>query len=154
MVVCAEHAEERCPSCRRPLDDVAQPKAGAEPGAEDAFQRGRRQIIAVGVSLVGSVLLVFVLGGVPAATALLQVFVMGLLFLQIFRGRGWARWVLAAYVALAAVGNAYQGVAALRAGGFWHVSLALAVVYAWCALVLALSGSVSRFLRAQRLRDP
>ncbi len=153
VILCGEHeGMERCPSCKRPLAERDVPAAPPEPDA--ALQRGRRQIVAVGVSLVGSVLLVFVLGGAPAMAAVLQVVLMALLLLQVMRGRAWARWVLVAYVGLAAAGNAYQGVSSLRGDAPWEISLALAAVYAWCALVLALSGSVSRFVRAQRLRDP
>lgn len=102
------------------------------------------------ISLIGSVVLVAVLSRNLGLWLFLSVAVLGLLSLQTLRGRGWARWVLAAIAAIAGVGNAYN--VAIGQAPTW-LSIPLAVVYLACAGVLAFSPPVRRFQEAQRKRE-
>jgi hypothetical protein len=131
-------------------DAVEEPRASEDASAE----RGRRQAVAVGVSVVGAVLLLGALGATPLGALMMQLLLFGLLFLQLFRGRGWARWTLAALTGFAAL--AY-GAAAAGAMGPDHprlLSSGFAVVFGWSALVLALSRHVRRFAELARARNP
>ncbi len=149
LFVCASCMEStaRCPKCEGQL---LRPR-----GVADAtpMARGRRQAIAIAVTLLGSVVVVGLLGGTPVMGVVFQVAVLGLLVAQLFRGRAWARWVLVALVGLGAAANGYQAVAHFGEGP-WGLSLALALAFGWCAIVLALSPPLARYLRAQRARTP
>jgi 4-hydroxybenzoate polyprenyltransferase len=122
--------------------------------SEDASdERGRRQAVAVGVSVVGAVLLLAALGATPLSALMMQLLLFGLLFMQLFRGRAWARWTL---VALTGFGALAYGAAAAGAMGPEHprwLSIGFAVVFGWSALVLALSRHVRRFAELARTRN-
>ena len=122
--------------------------------SEDASgERGRRQAVAVAVSVVGAVLLLGALGATPLSALMMQLLLFGLLFMQLFRGRGWARWTL---VALTGFGALAYGAAAAGAMGPEHprlLSIGFAVVFGWSALVLALSRHVRRFAELARTRN-
>jgi len=131
-----------------------QDSAGDEPEgpAEDPeLVRGRQQSMAILVTLAGSVVTVAFLGGAPLSGMFIQLIVLALLGVQIFRGTPWARWVLAAMITLAAVGNGYNAVGSFGAEGIgWIVNGCLAAIYAWCAFMLAFSSAVTAFMLAQR----
>jgi hypothetical protein len=131
-------------------EEAAEQAASEDPIAE----RGRRQAVAVGVSVIGAVVLLAALGATPLSALMMQLLLFGLLFLQLFRGRGWARWTL---VALTGFGALAYGAAAAGAMGPEHpllLSIGFAVVFGWSALVLALSRHVRRFAEVARRRNP
>lgn len=154
VVLCAKCTKgtERCPSCQRLFDETRDLPPRLEREADAALERGRRQAIAIAVTIVGAVLVTMALGA-PITGGLMHLALAGLLLLQLFRGRGWARWILVGIAALTATGNAYQGLTHFGVGR-WVPSLALALTYAFCAAVLVLSKPLDRYLRAQRLRHP
>ncbi|MBX3271263.1 MAG: hypothetical protein KF729_13435 [Sandaracinaceae bacterium] len=129
-----------------------------EPGrerAEGATQvtRGRQQVLAVLVTLGGSIVVVALLGGSPLPAMIVQLVVLALLGYQTMRGVGWARWVLVALTGLAALGNGYAGLESYGADGIgWIVNASLAAIYLWCAAVLVLSEAVVAFQAAARAR--
>lgn len=141
----------RCPSCQRPFDETRELAPRVERKAVHTLDQGRRQTIAVAVTIVGAAIVTMLLGA-SIANGLVHLFVLSLLLLQLFRGRGWARWILVAIAALAAIGNAHQGFA--HAGGRGMPAFVLAGAYGWCAIVLALGRSIDRYLRVQRARHP
>ncbi|MCB9596765.1 MAG: hypothetical protein H6719_28845 [Sandaracinaceae bacterium] len=121
------------------------------PAGDPTVTRGRQQAIAVLVTLGGSIVVVTFLGGSTLAAMLVQLVVLVLLGVQLFRGVGWARWVIAAMTGLGALGNGYVAATSLGADGIgWIVNVALAVIYAWCAFMLAMSSAVVAFMGAQR----
>jgi hypothetical protein len=126
-----------------------------EPAPEDpTVARGRLQLVAVAVSLIGSVILVAALGASASGAAVVQLAVIGLLLFQVFRGRGWARWLLVGLTGLGAAGNAWQAVRTFGAAGDpWLLSAGLAVIYGWCAAILAFGHALGRFLEARRARE-
>jgi hypothetical protein len=156
VVVCEKclKGTTRCPRCQRPLAETRDEAPRAEARGDAVTERGRRQVTAVAVSLVGAVLLVGLLGSVPFGPMMIQLVVLGLLLMQVFRGRGWARWLLAVVSGVAAVGNAAAAISALSTGSPLPLSLPLALVFAWSTGALVLSPSVSRFIRAARLSNP
>lgn len=114
---------------------------------EMQVEQGRRLVVAIAVSLIGSIVLLAALGMTVLNAVPIQLAVTGLLLFQIFRGRSWARWVLVAFTGLAAVGT----VGPLVSAGQWPpIPLALAAVYAACAAALAFSPSVARFMEARQ----
>ncbi|MEZ4337039.1 MAG: hypothetical protein R3B82_10460 [Sandaracinaceae bacterium] len=126
-----------------------------EPKREDdgdpTLTRGRQQAIAVLVTLGGSIVVVALLGGSPLAGMAVQLIVLALLGMQLFRGVVWAKWVLAAMTGLAALGNGYMGVSSFGGDGSgWIVNAGLAVIYVWCAFMLAMSPAIQAFMSAQR----
>jgi hypothetical protein len=126
-----------------------QAKREGEP--DPTVARGRQQIVAILVTLGGSIVLVAFLGGSPLAGMLVQLFVLGLLAMQLFRGVPWARWVLCALTGLAALGNAWVGVQSLGADGTgWIVNAALLALYAFSAFMLAMSPAIREFESHQR----
>ena len=128
------------------------PRDSEAPTGEAAEHlRGRQQALAVLVTLGGSIVTVAFLGGAPLGGMVVQLIVLVLLGVQLFRGTVWARWVLVAMVSLAAVGNATMAVGSFGGEGVgWIVNVGLAVIYAWCAFVLAFSPVVGAFMSAQR----
>lgn len=131
---------------------VVEEKGEAAPEGEDPeVARGRRQTIAVAVSLIGSIAVTVALGLTPIGTALLSLVINGLLLLSLFGGRSWARWALAALTGLGAAANAWMGATSFGVEGApWMLSMGLAGIYSWCAFVLALSRPVGAFLSARR----
>lgn len=126
-------------------------KEQGDEGVDPQVTRGRQQAIAVLVTLGGSIVVVALLGGSPIAGMVVQLVVLGLLGMQLFRGVVWARWVIAAMTGLAAVGNAYMGVGSFGGDGAgWIVNAALGVIYAFCAFMLAMSPAIRAFMDAQR----
>ena len=122
-----------------------------EPNEPPEVRRGRRQGLAIGVTLAGSIVIVAFLGGSSMPGMFVQLIVLLLLGVQISRGTGWARWVTVAMTVLAGVGNAYQGVISFGADGIgWGVNVGLAIIYLWCAVVLGLSSSLTAYMSAQR----
>lgn len=114
-------------------------------------EKGRRQAIAILVTLVGSIVIVAFLGGSTVPGMLMQLIVVGLLGMQLFRGAGWARWVLVAVAALTVVGNGWAAVQGAQAGGAsWAINAALAAIYGWCGFFLAMSRSLAAFVADQR----
>jgi len=111
------------------------------------LEKGRRLVVAISVSLIGSIVLLAALGMSELNAVPIQLAVTGLLLFQIFRGRAWARWVLVAFTGLAAAGTLGQ---LASAGELPPVAIALAVVYAGCAAALAFSPAVARFMQARR----
>lgn len=144
----------RCPSCQRPFAETREEAPRAEASRDARLERGRRQLTAVGVSLVGAVVLVAMLGGITFGQMVAQLVVTGLVLLQVFRGRGWARWVLAVLTGIGAIGNGLEAFRALGTEQPLTLSLPLALVFAWSTGVLVLSQPVQRFVRAQKLRHP
>lgn len=126
-----------------------QPKR--EDDGDPTRTRGRQQAIAVLVTLGGSILVVALLGGSPIGGMLVQLIVLGLLGMQMFRGVVWARWVLAAMTGLGALGNAYMGVGSFGGDGSgWIVNAGLGIIYAFCAFMLAMSPAIKAFMDGQR----
>jgi hypothetical protein len=119
--------------------------------AEETAGRGRMQVIAASVTLGGAVALLGVLGANQGGGRFLQAIALGLLLVQLFRGRPWARWVLVAFAGWMAVSYARYGADDLGSSASL-VSLGLALAFALSAGVLALSKPVSTFLAAQRVR--
>ena len=123
-------------------------KGDGEPSDPD---KGRRQAIAILVTLVGSIVIVALLGGSTVPGMLIQLIVIGLLGMQLFRGAGWARWVLVGIAALTVVGNVWAAVQGAQAGGAsWAINAALAFIYGWCGFFLAMSRSLAAFVVSQR----
>jgi hypothetical protein len=154
VVVCAAclKSGDRCPKCQRPLGEVGGEPPRVEEAVDPRAERGRRQALAVAVSLVGAVLVVALLGGSPLGAVAIQLFALGLLLMQLFRGRPWARWALVAPTGLGALANAAAGVEHAGTDSPWMLSLGLAVIFGWSALVLAVSRPLASFLRGQRAR--
>lgn len=154
VVVCAKclKGTARCPSCQRSFDETRDAAPRAERKGDAVLDRGRRQAVAIAVTLVGAVVLAVILGS-PVGGAVMHLFLVALLLLQLFRGRAWARWILFGVAVLISVSNGYQGLAHLEAFGAVP-SLALAAIYAWCAAILAMSKPLDRFVRTQRLKNP
>ncbi len=123
-----------------------------EPTGEAAeLLRGRQQALAILVTLGGSIVTVAFLGGAPLRGMAVQLVVLVLLGVQLFRGTVWARWVLVALIALAAAGNVTMAVGSFSGeGGGWIVNVGLAAIYVWCTFVLALSPAVGSFMAARR----
>ena len=117
---------------------------------DPSVERGRRLTQAVGVSLIGSVVLFAVLTGTVGAPLAFQLGLLGLLVYQTLRGRGWARWLLVLLSGYAAFAN---GAAAVSGQQPLWLFAVLAAVYVACAGVLALAPPVRRFLEAQRPRS-
>ena len=114
----------------------------SEPAGGQAA-RGRQQVLAVLVTLGGSIVVVALLGGSPLPAMIVQLVVLALLGYQTMRGVAWARWVLVALTALAALGNGYAGLGSYGADGIgWIVNASLAAIYVWCAAVLVLSKAI------------
>lgn len=160
VVLCAacRAGTSRCPGCQGSLGEaraeVALPEVPlAEEQHDYDVERGRRQVMAAAVTLGGALMLLAVLGASTGRGVFLQGFAIGLLLLQVFRGRGWARWLLAVMSGL--LGLSY-GLAGLQDLGSPPslMSLLVSVILAWTAGVLALSKPVARFLTAARLRHP
>lgn len=154
VVVCAKclKGTARCPSCQRPFDETRDAAPRAERKGDATLDRGRRQAVAIAVTLVGAVVLAVILGW-SMAMAALYLFANALLLLQLFRGRAWARWILFALTVLNAVAYGHFGSTHFEAAGSVP-SLALAAIYAWCAAILAMSKPLDRFVRTQRLKNP
>ncbi|HJL15443.1 MAG TPA: hypothetical protein RMH99_07310 [Sandaracinaceae bacterium LLY-WYZ-13_1] len=122
---------------------------------EPIVQRGRLQLVAVAVSLVGSVILVALLGGSPGAALVLQLAVIGLLVFQTWRGKAWARWTLVVLTAIGAGANGWQAIQLVGEGGApWWMNGGLALIFAWSAGILALGRALRRFVEVQRARFP
>lgn len=155
VVVCSKCLEgtSRCPSCQRAFSETRDEAPRAEPRSDAATDRGRRQVMAVAVSLGGAVVLLASIGAAGGQGFVMHAMAIGLLLVQIFRGRGWARWFLVVLTAASGLSNGLQAVQRFGEDGS-YVSLGLALVFLWSAGVLALSKPVARFLRAQRLRNP
>jgi len=127
-------------------------RGGGEPEAPPPG-RGRQQLVAVTVTLGGSIVLVAALGGSSLAAMVGQLFVIGLLTLQIFRGAPWARWVVVALALLVGAGNAVNAARLFGVdGSSWPINAGLAAVYAWCAFILAFSRPLASFVRQQRAK--
>lgn len=114
---------------------------------DPTVEKGRRLVVAIAVSLIGSIVLLAALGMTGLREVPIQLAVTGLVLFQVFRGRSWARWVLVALTGLAAVGTFGQ---LASSGQFPPVPLALAAVYAACALALTFSPAIARFLEARQ----
>ena len=123
---------------------------------EIRLAKGRLQLIAVAVTLLGSLGLRVVLGIMPISGAAVWAAPFALLAFQMFRGRTWAKWVTMALSALLGAGCAIVA-AELFGGGpdseYWSINAALAVMYAWVVLVLWLSKPLAGFMHSQRARD-
>lgn len=118
-------------------------------------ERGTRQVRAVMISLIGSVLLAALLGGTPLMGAIFWVSVLGFLWLSMTRGRSWARWVTVALTTLLTLGNGYQAFLIFGDGSWdWVTNAGVVVVLVWCIFVLALSPEVNAYLAAQRQDEP
>jgi hypothetical protein len=132
-----------------------QPEETPDGPIEDtSAERGRRQAVAVGVSVIGAVLLLAVLGATPLSALMMQLLLFGLLFLQLFRGRGWARWTLVALTGFGALAYAAAAAGVLGPEHPRLLAIGFAVVFGWSALVLASSRHVRRFIDAERARHP
>jgi hypothetical protein len=130
-----------------------QEPANEQPTADTSAERGRRQAVAVAVTVIGAMVLPATLGATPLGALMMQLVLFGLLFVQLFRGRAWARWIVVALTGLVAVAHA------AAAAGFGPeqprgLSIAFAILFGWSALVLALSRHVARFVRDQRAKHP
>lgn len=150
VVVCASclKGTARCPSCQRPFDETRDAAPRAEQSGDSLAERGRRQASAVAFSVIGALVLLALLSGQLLSFPLVLAF--GLLFFQLFRGRGWARWSLVALTAL--MGITY-GAAALGMMGADAPRLlfgGVGLMFAWSAFVLALSPPLARFLQVRR----
>ena len=120
---------------------------------DDPFSKGRQQLIAVAVSLVGSIVLLLLIGAAQLGTAVIWTFVFSLLSLQMFRGRNWARWIIVVFALVLGGGNAYSAATLFETvGSSWPINAALVVVYAWCAFILLLSKPVQDFMGDQRAK--
>lgn len=150
VVVCegclAEGGE--CPRCEGPL---AEARDEASTSADEGAERGRRQVVASGVSVMGAVVLLGTLNGASLSALLVPLVITGLVLFQVFRGRAWARW---AFVLLTALGSVAYAVAALGVGANQPraIALGLALVFGLSTLTIAFSPHVRRFLKAQRAR--
>ncbi|MFK7986952.1 MAG: hypothetical protein AB8I08_13085 [Sandaracinaceae bacterium] len=135
---------DRCPSCQRPFDETR----GAAPAiARDSL--GARQLRAVSVTLLGSIVLMAVLGAIPVSTTVVNLVLVSLLLMWTSRGGTWSRWVL---VVLVALGAASHGMAVAQGQGWGQmVSVAMVVLYVGCALALAFSPAIHAHVRAQAL---
>jgi len=71
---------------------------------------GARQVRAVMVSVVGSVVLAALMGGTDLFGALFWIAGLAFLWLSMSKGRGWARWVVIGFITLLGVGNAVHAV--------------------------------------------
>lgn len=118
---------------------------------EESAERGRRQSTAAAVSTVGALLLLGMQGAVMLLELLAQLVAFGLLFLQHFRGRVWARWLLVVLIALIAAGNIWNAIMGPERARV--LSIGLAIILTWNALVLAFSRRVTDFLRVRRARS-
>lgn len=134
----------------KPVEEKSETEREGAP-EDPEVARGRRQAVAVAVSLIGSIAVTAALGLTPLATAAMSLVINALLLFSLFGGRGWARWALAALTALAAAANAWMGASRVGVEGApWMLSMGLAGIYAWCAFVLALSRPLRAFLLARR----
>jgi hypothetical protein len=109
---------------------------------------------AAAVSVIGANVLLFFLGGMPGSGLAMQLVVFGLLFMQLFRGRAWARWIVVALTGLTSTANAAAALGLMGPGHPQLLSAGFAIVFGACALVLALNKRVAHFLRVQRRRHP
>lgn len=125
-----------------------------EPEEEDRrTARGRQQLIAVAVTLIGSFVLLLVLGLAEPRSTVIWAVVFALLSFQIFRGRNWARWIVVALTFVLGARNAFAAASFFdTVGSSWPINAALVFVYAWCALILALSRPLQQFVSEQRRR--
>ncbi len=133
----------RCPSCQRPFDETR----GAKPlPRRDSL--GSRQLRAVAVTLLGSIVLMAVLGAMPVATTLVHFVLVGLLLMWTSRGGTWSRWML---VVLVGLGAASHGMAVAQGEGWGRIVSGLMVVlYTGCALALAFSPAINQHIRQSR----
>lgn len=134
---------QRCPSCQRPFDETR----GAAPVPPRPDSLGARQLRAVSVTLLGSIVLMALLGALPVATTLVNLVLVSLLLMWTARGGTWSRWVLVVLVGLGAVAH---GMAVAQGTGWGRmVSVAMVVLYAGCGLALAFSPAIQAHIRAQ-----
>lgn len=139
----------RCPNCQRPF---AETRNAAPHAARDAgLHGGRQEAIAVAASLAiawGLIVMASQWTMFRTGSALGMI---GLLLVELLRGRAWARWILAGGGALYGAGLVLNllDIAAIESS---LVSVGLGAVLAVNALVLAFSARVARYLAAQRLR--
>lgn len=156
LVMCTDCLDgtARCPSCQEPFGEARGMEVVVElKAATTQLVRGRQQLIAVAVTLIGSILLVFAMGG-SGAGVVTQMVVVGLLTLQMFRGAPWARWGVVALSVLVGVLNLANALRLLGVeGSSWPINLGLAVLYFWCAFILAFSPSVASFMRDRRVKN-
>lgn len=151
VVICGKclAGTKRCPSCQQPFSETREHAPRVERGSDARLDRGGRQARAIAISVLGAFVLHFLLGRMTASMLLLHGVVFGLLFLQLFRGRAWARWGLVVLTGL----NAFSHGAVLLESPTFTTG-ALGLVFVWSAIVLAASEPLARFLREQRLRNP
>ncbi len=152
VVVCAKclQGTARCPSCQRAFDETRDVAARAK---DEGVERGRKQAVAIAVSVLVALVILALLTGQLLAVPL-QVFVFGMLFMQLFRGRAWARWALVVLTGIVAVSHAGAAFGIVASGQPVLLSGAVAISFAWSALILALSPPLARYLRAQRAKSP
>lgn len=152
VVVCAACLEgaARCPRCQRPFDETRDVPAHAE---DQGVKRGRGQAVAVAFTVLGALVVLGMLSGQLAGLPI-QLLVFGLLLVQLFRGRAWARWGLVILTGIVALAHGAAALGLTASGQPMMLSIAIALVFAWCAFVLALSPPLAGYLRAQRAKSP
>ncbi len=154
VVLCDTCREDdaRCPRCERELGGRDVPEEKSQPEPDTTVERGRKQAVAVSFSVIGGLVLLGFLSG-QLASVPLSLFVFGLLFFQLFRGRAWARWLIVFLVGGLSVTYALAAFSVFRPNDAPLFSAAFAAMFAWNAFVMALSPPLGRFLEAQRQKN-
>ena len=112
--------------------------------------RGRQQLVAIVVTLGGSIALVAAVGGLPLGTAAVELAIFGLIAVQLFRGAQWARWTVVVLTLLTAAGNGYNAARIFGDDPSWILNAGLAATYLFCAFILVFSAPLVAFMRARR----
>jgi len=157
LVVCTDCLDgtSRCPSCHEPFQEARDLGVAVETRAARAhLARGRQQLIAVAVTLIGSIVLIFAMGGSTVGVLTIQLIVVSLLTLQMFCGAPWARFFVVAMTVLFGLGNLYNAVRLFSTeGSSWPINAGLSLLYLWCAFILFFSRPVGSFMRDQRVKN-
>lgn len=143
----------RCPSCQRFFSETRGVAPRAARRGEARLESARQETIAVAASLAVASVIIVVMSHVSVFRSLVAVAMVGLLLLQLVRGRVWARWLVAGLSGLYGLGLVVSTTQP-DPGGSRLVLLGLAAVLLVDVLVLAFNGRVGQYLDAQRDRHP
>ena len=155
VLVCARclKGTARCPSCQRAFAETRSAAPSAERRGDARVDAARQEAIAVAASLAIASGIIVVTSQQTVFQMMIALAMIGLLLVQLLRGRAWARWILAGVSALYGAGLVLNilDTAAIASP---LVSLGLGAVLGVNALVLAFNLRLAQYLRAQRLRHP
>lgn len=155
VLVCAGclKGTARCPSCQRPFAETRSAAPSADRRGDARVDAARQEAIAVAASLAIAWGLIVMASQWTVFQTVVALAMIGLLLVELLRGRAWARWAVAGASAVYGAGMVLN-LLDTPAIASPLVSLGLAAVLGVDALVLAFNLRLAQYLRAQRLRHP